>query len=281
MGDIGLSGEDLDDLVTTITTLFRKGRDADRLLRRIGYPTERAPNVDFDHIQAWNTIFADLAAGVIDAPYRRLLTAALRVFPHHPTLRRLDAKASKPEVHRVLVVGASPEGTERIRSDRELKQILASQEHGHIAVSVCPAATVVDLRAVAVSRPHVLHLACHGDGTDLVFEDGFGDRRAVAATQVVSLLATYRQRLGVALSGVVLNSCHSEKIAELFRPVAEVVIAHRGALDDECAIVFAGELYRALRLAPSLADAAHIAAEHVSVGEPLCASTKNDLVVLL
>lgn len=305
MNDIALSPEDLDDLLTTVPALFRSTADAVTLLRRIGYPANRIPNFDANHLAAWDRVFTDLAAGIIDAPYRRLISVALRTFAYNDVLQRLAARygltsptagpvgpaspphgsqpsrpAGGPGVRRVLVVGASPEGSERIRGDRELKEILRSQELGLISVSVCPAATILDLEAVATFRPDILHLACHGDGAHLVFEDGFGERRAVRATAVVDLLATYRRRLGVQLSAVILNSCHSAAIAELFLPVADVVVAHHGPLDDACAVVFAGELYRTLRLTPSLADAAHIAAEHVSAAEDLCPSIKNDLVVL-
>ncbi|MGH3937572.1 MAG: effector-associated domain EAD1-containing protein [Pseudonocardiaceae bacterium] len=305
MSDIVLSPDDLDDLLTTVPALFRRSADAGTLLRRIGYPAGRIPNFDTDHLAAWDRVFTDLAAGVIETPYRQLIAAALRMFAYNDVLQRLSTRygvaqpaggtvgsassrqGSQPlrpaggsGVRRVLVVGASPEGSERIRGDRELKEILRSQELGLISVSVCPAATVLDLEAVATFLPNILHLACHGDGANLIFEDGVGQRRAVRATEVVNLLATYRRRLGVQLSAVVLNSCSSATIAELFLPVAEVVIAHHGPLNDPCAVVFAGELYRALRLTSSLADAARIAAEHVSVAEDLCPSIKDDLVVL-
>ena len=288
--DIILAPDDLDDLITTVTRLFRTQADAAALLRRIGYPAHRLPNFDRDHRAAWDVVFTDLDAGIVAMPYRSVLVNALRVFPHNPVLVRLSAtylSGASPTptparvLRKVLVVGAGPEGSERVRGDRELKWIQRSEAPDHLAVRSCPAATVTDLAAVATFQPDVLHLACHGTGTDLIFEDSVGEARTVPAARVVDLLAQYRARLGVRLAAVVLNSCHSADSAELFRPVADTVVAHRGPLADDCAIAFAGELYSVLRLTPSIADAAHLAAEHVLLAEePPCPAIKANLVVL-
>jgi hypothetical protein len=73
---------------------------------------------------------------------------------------------------------------------------------------------------------------------------------------------------------VVLNSCDSASVAERFLAVADIVVAHRGPLDDECAILFAGELYTTLRSVPDVGNAAVIAAAHIERSCP------TDLTVL-
>lgn len=87
--EIVLSPEELDDLITGITAAFRRQRDAEQLLRRIGFPSERVPNFGTDPANAWNEVFLDFEHGVISRPYRRVLDAALRVYRNNNGLRTL------------------------------------------------------------------------------------------------------------------------------------------------------------------------------------------------
>jgi hypothetical protein len=282
-GDIELSPDDMDALADTVTRAFRSPADAERLLRRIGYPSGLTPSFAVDHRYAWNQVFQNLANGVVPSPYRRLLTEALKVFPANPVFSRLGRlpDLSRVAVRHVLVVGASPGDAERVRGDREVREIRdAADRHGALMVTPLPAAAATDLREVRTLRPDVLHLACHGDGVDLVFETPEGDSAPVAASRIVGLLAAYRQHDDVRLGAVVLNSCHSAEIAKAFAPVADVVVGHRGELDDECAVAFSGELYRALRDARSFAAAARVAAATAALSSGYCTGLDRDLVVL-
>jgi hypothetical protein len=78
--DIELTADDLDDFIIAITAAFRTQAAADQVLRRIGYPQGQAPSFASDPANAWNEVFGGLANGIIAVPYRRLLTAALRVY---------------------------------------------------------------------------------------------------------------------------------------------------------------------------------------------------------
>lgn len=281
--DVDLSPDDLNALIDAVTTAFRSPADADRLLRRIEYPAGQAPNFAIDHHYAWNRVLQSLANGVIPNPYRRLITEAVKVFPANPVLRRLERLLgeSGSVVRHVLVVGASPGDGERVRGDRELREIRdAAERHGALTVTPLAAAAATDLREIRTLRPDVLHLACHGDGADLVFENPDGTSAPVAATRIIDLLATYRQHDNIHLAAVVLNSCYSAGIARLFSPVANVVIGHRDELDDACAVAFAGELYRALRDARSFGRAARVAAATASLSSDYCTGLDQQLVVL-
>jgi len=274
--DVELIPDDLDALVTAVTAAFRDQADAHQLLRRIGYPLDRASNFAVDHRYAWTAVVGDLAGGVVETPYRRLITEAYDKRPYNPTFSRLRARYLLASVAHVMVVGASPDGAERVRGDRELKLV---QESG-LRVSPVLAAAAADLSGIGTVRPDVLHLACHCDGTNLIFETAAGMVEPVAATRVVDLLTTYRKQGGVTLRAVVLNACHSGGIAGLFTSVADTVIAHDGELDDECAAEFAGLLYRQLPGASSIAAAAHLAAAAAALTSTYCADLEQDLVVL-
>jgi len=280
--DIELDLDDLDVLIGAITTAFRSPADADRLLRRIGFPADRVPSFAMDHRYAWKQVFDDLASGIVPTPYRRVIEAAAKTFPANPTFRRLREKIAQLAngIRHVVVVAASPTDAERVRGDRELRAIIDAGRSSRLTITPMPAAAATDLRELRRLRPDVLHLAGHGNENEFVFESPTGDSAPISANRVVGLLASYRRHDDVRLAAIVLNSCYSAGIARLFAPVADVVVGHRGELDDECAVAFASELYRALRDARSFAAAASVAAATAAVSSPYCTNLEDDLIVL-
>jgi len=202
-----------------------------------------------------------------------------RLFAPSQQLEAILSSRSGPgpaDARRVHVMRASPRDRDRLRGD--LKAIRAAAAPGHIDVTDSSDAGLLDLRAVLdPPRPDILHISGHGERGRLVFEDIHGEADAVPVGRVVELLAAYRGAVGVRLSGIVLNSCDSAEIAAEFRPVADVVIAHNGPLDDGCAAVFTSELYSTLRTVPDLAAAAQVAATHC---KDACPQVATNLVCL-
>jgi len=180
----------------------------------------------------------------------------------------------------VHVFAASPSDRVLLRASAELRAIQTVARYRNITVTLSTATNLLDLQEVLTTRPRILHLSTHGESGCLVFEDALGEAVLVQANDLVGLLSTYRERAGLRLNGLVLNSCDSAAIAEQFRGVADVVVAHRGQLDDECAIAFVQNLYETLSQVPDLASAAWIAAEQVSRAIGSCARTVTNLVVL-
>lgn len=296
-----------DEEMVALATAFPPGPAAREVLARAGYPAAALPSmVGVAGLQFWSQVNDDVANGILDEGCARVLGAALHQYPHNRVFQDGIAKRSQPYANphphsnphphgtpgllRVLVVGAglaaptvgahagAEAGNGRepaIRADRESKLILQAQELGHLEVELRPAATVDDLTFSPARPTGILHLICHGDGRTLLFADELGDPRRIPAADVADLIAAYR----VHLRGIVLNACRSEECADVFEPLADTVIAHRGALDDGCAQLFAGRLYRTLRDYPDLADAARIAAKHLAVGEAQCPEISAGLVV--
>jgi hypothetical protein len=312
LNETGLSDEEIDALAAA----FNPGPAANVVLRRAGFPNAAVPaSQGLNGVQFWTLISNELENGIIQDGRRKVLAAALRDRPYNDVLKRAVLAGSETSeasagttpspapvpvpipvaIRRVLVVGASTvgspalgagqgnqgnQGKEPIRADRESKLIREAAELGHLTVDFRPAATVDDLDGVLTVRPDILHLICHGDGRNLTFADTYGEPRHVPAVQVANLLAAYRRHAGVRLAGIVLNACYSADIAELFTPIADTVIAHKGSLDDGCAQLFAARLYRGLRDVPSLGAAALLAAEHLATGDSGCGDLGDGLRVL-
>lgn len=250
---------------TTMDVLVRAGFDETLL---------PAPSSVTNSFEYWRMINTEVAAGTVENGRRRIIEAALHRYPHNPVL----VASRGPSRWRVLFIGTSPTGVGALRADRELRQVRAAG--AVVDVHDYPAATVADLNRIRTERPDILHLACHGRGPLLVFDDGQGAARTVHTAEIAATLGVYRQEIGVRLRGIVLNACRSEEAAELLRPYADVVIAHREELDDADGVAFGGALYQALPDAGGLAAAARIAASELVRDNPARRRLASGLVVL-
>ncbi|MFI0980878.1 effector-associated domain EAD1-containing protein [Streptomyces sp. NPDC021093] len=268
-----------DEEIHALAQAFPPGPSARALLHRAGFPREHVPGqFGVTPLEFWYAVAEAVSAGIMEDGRGRLLETAARDYPHSPVLRAVP----RPAVAHVLVVGASPHGSPRVRTDRELRAIQQAVAGGPVAVDYCPASDVTDLDRVLDVRPDLLHLVCHGEGEQLVFEDAYGDAHRVPARDVARLLGVYARYARAELRGLVLASCDSEAVAELFTGVVETVIAHRGPLDDDTAVLYAREFYGLLARVPALDAAARLAAEHVAValGDEYGEQLKANLVVL-
>ncbi|WUI02579.1 CHAT domain-containing protein [Spirillospora sp. NBC_00431] len=246
---------------------------AEKFLWGAGFPDRSMPSTILNSGDFWSEVSRMLANGVLPGGRRRLLAAAHRAFPAS------DAFAAG-RVRRVLLIGASPDEDDTVRADRELREIKAAARLGHLEVSAVLAAQAADLREILRARPDVLHLSTHGDGTLLYFESSFGERQRVPVTELAATLSRYRDGDGVRLGGLVLASCDSEQAAAAFLDVADSVVAHRGRLDDACAVLFTRRLYEELRVVPSLVHAARNAADDLARDDGDCHEVAANLITL-
>ncbi|QXJ20197.1 CHAT domain-containing protein [Actinomadura graeca] len=244
---------------------------AEKFLWGVGFPDRTMPSTVLNSGDFWSEVSRALANGALPGGRRRILAAAHRAFPAGEAF-------AAGRVRRVLLIGASPDEDDAVRADRELREIRAAARLGHLDVSAVLAAQASDLREILRARPDVLHLSTHGDGSLLYFESSFGDRQAVPVTEVAATLARYRDADGVRLGGLVLASCESEAAAEAFLDVADSVVAHRGPLDDACAVLFTRRLYEGLRDVPSLVRAARDAADDMAREDEECGGIAGNLM---
>lgn len=256
--------------ILELARAFPPAPGAGTLLRRARFPREHLPApTGMTSAEFWSAVAEAVLNGVMPNGRARILAAACAVYPDNPVFRTADA------IRRVLVVGASPAGTGRLRADREARAI--REAAGSLTVDYWPAAQVTDLRRMVESACEMVHLVCHGESGHLVFEDSYGEPHRVPAEQIAGLLRVYGR-----LRALVLASCDSEAVARRFTTTADTVIAHRGPLDDETAVVFAGELYGLLDKGLPPCQAARIAVEQtcVSLGDAYGEALRANLIVL-
>ncbi len=167
---------------------------------------------------------------------------------------------------RVVFVGASPRlnGQEHLgeaRLKQELSEIKRMVRLRHIMlVGEFQHATRADLPDILALKPDIVHVACHGKGGELYWEDDDGDSDALRAGWLAeSILERARRRL----SGILLSACEGESIGRPFTVAARDVIAHPGLLPSNLAALFTAEFYHELSRMPVLRTAAKRAAETV------------------
>jgi hypothetical protein len=158
-----------------------------------------------------------------------------------------ELRAPKPEVLRVLLIGASGDG--ELRVAREQSRIRAAVERAlHrqlIAIDARPAATIADLMdGVVRFRPHVIHFAGHGDEQLVAFEQDIDARHD---TPVLVSAEAFAQALAATDEPpllVMLNSCGSAAhIEPLVATVTPFAIGMADEIDDGDAITYATQFY--------------------------------------
>jgi hypothetical protein len=168
----------------------------------------------------------------------------------------------KFEEIRVVFIGSSPNGGDQLgeaRFRQELSEIkdLARQRHIRL-VGEFQHAGSVDLPEILALKPDIVHVACHGKGGELYWEDDEGDREALRAGWLAeSMLERTRRKLG----GILLSVCDGEFAGPPFTLAARTVIAHPGQVPDNLAAGFTKKFYQELFRMPVLRTAAERAAK--------------------
>ena len=232
------------------------------LLRTAKFPQADIPFADSPRT-LWDQVAEFVEARGLGDGRTRILRAAHELYINNPVFA-MDEPSTTPL--RVMLFGASPRGQERLRWDKDLK---ALQKHAGAVYSVeaRAAATVEDLGGLQSASPDIFHFAGHGEDGALVFEDRDGGAYPVAASDVAAMLA-----FGSRLRLVLLNCCHGEVLAEHFEPVADLVVAFRGWIDDACAAYFVERFYAAVADRVELRAAAGQAAWATAIVDEACRS---------
>lgn len=91
--DITLTPDDRSAFARALARAFRSDATADRILTAVGYPRERRRSIDHSIPElVWAEILDEMDNGVIEAPYRLLLVAALDRFPGNRAFRSLAVR---------------------------------------------------------------------------------------------------------------------------------------------------------------------------------------------
>jgi hypothetical protein len=170
---------------------------------------------------------------------------------HAPTLTvtapRKASAMPAPDI-RILYLSANPEDTERLRLDKEMREIREaiglSTFRDAIAVEYRTAIRVRELnRALLQYRPTVVHFSGHGDvyGNYLV-EDDSGNIHPLSAEAIADIFQATTDNVHC----VIANACHSLHLAEALSTHVEHVIGMRHEIGDQAAIDFSIGFYQAL-----------------------------------
>ncbi len=91
--DITLSDEERLDFLEQMARIYRAEADAGTVLALIRFPQNHLPVwQNINAVQWWTQVFFEFDNGILPAPYRNLLYAALRVYASNPVLRRIAVR---------------------------------------------------------------------------------------------------------------------------------------------------------------------------------------------
>src|ERR1700722_11451211 len=88
--DLPLTESEIDELTDVIAKLYSEEENARGLLRTVRFPQGVVPGWGGLAINFWSQIFEKLDNGAMATPYRRVIAAALRVYPENEVLGRLQ-----------------------------------------------------------------------------------------------------------------------------------------------------------------------------------------------
>ncbi len=193
---------------------------------------------------------------------------------------------------RILLLGANPSGTSRLRLDREARAIedalRSAPADSRFELLQGWASSSLDLQQDLFDhRPELVHFAGHGGAAgelvleaqrfrDLVRTGAAGpptpDRGGMIAsiTAVARLIAHASGRIRC----VVLNACHSAALAEAVAEHVDCAVGMTSAVPDDGAVAFAWGFYHALGQGESVAAAFGLASAQLEaqlVSQPSCA----------
>ena len=148
----------------------------------------------------------------------------------------------------ILFLAASPQDLPGLRSDLEMREIREQLQLGKLRsrfrLESAVAARLRDIgQALADYDPRIVHFSGHGsrDGS-LHVEDGEGYGRPAAPEGLAGLFRLHAKTIDC----VIVNACHSLRLAEAMTHYIDYVIATRTTLLDTTAIHFSMGFYQGL-----------------------------------
>jgi len=148
----------------------------------------------------------------------------------------------------ILYLAASPADMRRLRSDLEMKAIQTELQLGRFQdrfnLKFCPAAGFDDIgRALGTHRPQIVHFSGHGESDGSVYvEDDLGSGVPVPPEALAALLGQHADTVEC----VIVNACHTIRLAEAMATHFDHVVAMRTEIGDGAAITFSIGFYQGL-----------------------------------
>lgn len=152
-----------------------------------------------------------------------------------------------PIIPTVLVVFSNPGDSDRLRLDREHRQLdeMVERTNSRDHIRLMQATTISDL-AVSLSklRPHIVHFSGHGSPNGIYLEKDSTSEQGVelSSTQLADLICTHCPHL----HALVLMSCYSAASAPQLRTTAPYVVTVEAEAEDHAALMFSKYFYDAI-----------------------------------
>lgn len=149
----------------------------------------------------------------------------------------------------ILYLTASPNDPDLawlpLRSDLEMRKVSErlrlSRHRGEYRIEPCPAARWDDVSQALVDYdPRVVHFSCHGDSDgQLLLENDAGGVALTTPEGLARLFGLHRSTIRC----VIVNACHSERLARAMARNIDHVVGMRSEIGDEAAIQFSVGFY--------------------------------------
>ena len=184
-------------------------------------------------------------------------THSVRVVRGPASESPVPASSSRSLV-KVLLLAASPPGTERLRVDKEMREIQriirSGLERDNIEVGVRLAVRSEDIgQALLDEKPHLVHFAGHGGGPDRSFaaENDYGLTHIIPVAGLVQLFCI----AGRKVECVTVNACDTDLLAQELSTCVRYAIGMQHPIRDRSAIRFSIGFYQAVAAGLPIDDA--------------------------
>ena len=179
-------------------------------------------------------------------------------------VRRPQAQATptapasgRPREQTILYLTAGPKDLDLLRSNEEMRNVKERLQLGkyrdRFRLEACLAARLADInQALGDYEPQIVHFSGHGNregSLDLEDETGYSD--PATPDGLAALFALYAHTIRC----VIVNACHSMRLAEAMAGQIEYVVAMRGEIGDGAAILFSVGFYQGLFAGRPVPDA--------------------------
>jgi CHAT domain-containing protein len=158
-----------------------------------------------------------------------------------------------PEKIKVLVFAADPLEDDRLRLDREVRNIAErlrmAEYRDSVELESRWAVRPGDLlQALNEVKPRVVHFSGHGSEDELLFEDEAGNPKPISKEDMTRFIEVGSGHVRV----VVFNACYTRAQAEAAARHVDVAIGMNASIGDETAAKFAEQFYSAIGFGASV-----------------------------
>jgi hypothetical protein len=187
---------------------------------------------------------------------------SLRPWSQEDQLNVIVAKAGEPkpniapDVQTILYLTASPRDMAPLRSDLEMRKVKEKLQLGKdrdaFRLEYCVASRLDDISQALIDyEPRVVHFSGHGGADGLYVENEMGRSALVNPDGLAKMFGQHQATVRC----VIVNACHSARLAEAMAKRIDHAVGMRWTIGDKAAIQFSVGFYQAIFAGWSVPDA--------------------------